>query len=376
MFIDQVRIAVRSGNGGDGCVSLFHGKYQPKGGPDGGDGGRGGDVVFEVDTGRMNLLDFKWSRSFEAEDGRPGASSLRKGRRGKDVLIRVPPGTQIRRADNGELLLDLVEPGQREVLLNGGHGGKGNARFKSPTQQTPRYATPGGAGWDMEVDLELKILADVGLVGFPNAGKSTLLAALSAARPKIADYPFTTIVPNVGIVPYAEFKSFAMADIPGLIEGAHEGRGLGHQFLRHVERCRVLVYLVDVSADDPVHQLEVLRFELARYSPELAKRPALIVLNKSDVTIPSKRKLKMDYDLLVSAATGKHLKLLVRRIGEMLEELRARELPRPRRLSSLIRPEVPVDEEELIHPDEAKDERWATPPPDVDDSVRRRSKRR
>jgi GTP-binding protein len=381
MFIDQVRIHVRSGNGGDGCVSLHRAKYLPKGGPDGGDGGRGGDVVFEVDPGRMNLLDFKWSRLFEAENGKPGASRLRKGRRGADVLIRVPPGTQVKHGETGELLLDLVAPGQREVLFNGGHGGKGNARFKSPTNQTPRTATPGGRGHELDVELELKILADVGLVGFPNAGKSTLLAALSAARPKIADYPFTTLVPNVGIVPYAEFKSFAMADIPGLIEGAHEGRGLGHQFLRHVERCRLLVYLVDVSAEDPAHQLEVLREELARYSPELAGRPSLVVLNKSDVTTPSKRKLKLEHDLLISAATGRHLKALARQVGERLEELRPEERPLPRRLSE--RDWLDAQERAEEHaayrepaPEQAAAERWAPAPEDPEDAARRRRKRR
>jgi GTP-binding protein len=321
MFIDQVRITVRSGNGGDGCVSLHRAKYVPKGGPDGGDGGRGGDVVFVVDPGRMNLLDFKWSRCFEAEHGRPGSSRLRKGRGGRDVTIAVPPGTQVRDAASGALLLDMVGQGQREVLLNGGHGGKGNARFKTSTQQTPRHATPGGPGRELEVELELKILADVGLVGFPNAGKSTLLGALSAARPKVADYPFTTLVPNVGIVPYAEYKSFAMADIPGLIEGAHAGRGLGHHFLRHVERCRLLVFLLDVSAEDPVRQLEVLRAELKHHSPELAARPSLVVLNKCDITTPSRRRLKMAHDHLVSAAARKHLKALTRDIGARLEEL-------------------------------------------------------
>jgi len=376
MFIDQVRIHVRSGNGGDGCVSLHRGKYLPKGGPDGENGGRGGDVVFEVDAGRMNLLDFKWSRLFQAEDGKPGASRQRKGRRGADVLIRVPPGTQVKNGETGELLLDLVEGGRREVLFNGGHGGKGNARFKSATNQTPRYASPGGPGHELDVELELKILADVGLVGFPNAGKSTLLAALSAARPKIADYPFTTLVPNVGIVPYAEFKSFAMADIPGLIEGAHEGRGLGHQFLRHVERCRLLVYLVDVSDEDPVHQLAVLREELERYSPELSRRPSLVVLNKSDVTTPSKRKLKLEHDLLVSAATGRHLKALARKVGEWLEELRPEERPLPRRLSERDWLDAEEREEQEPTPEQAAAERWATAPEDPEDNARRRRKRR
>ncbi len=327
MFIDQVQIFVSSGKGGDGCISFHREKYVAKGGPDGGDGGRGGDIVFEVDPGRSNLLDFKWSRKFVAKAGQSGAGRLRKGRRGTDVVIKVPPGTQIKDAETGELLLDMVQIGQREALLHGGHGGKGNARFKSPTVQAPRTATPGGPAQERELLLELKILADVGLVGFPNAGKSTLLATVSAARPKVADYPFTTLVPNIGIVPYAEYRSFAMADIPGLIEGAHEGRGLGHQFLRHVERCRLLVYLVDVSADDPVEQLATLRTELEKYSPELARRPSIVVLSKSDITTPSRRKLKMEHDFLISAATQRGIKTLVRHIGTMIEEME-REEPR------------------------------------------------
>ena len=321
MFIDQVQIFVSSGKGGDGCVSFHREKYVAKGGPDGGDGGRGGDVVIEVDPGRSNLLDFKWSRKFVAKAGQSGAGRLRKGRRGKDIVIQVPPGTQIKDAESGELLLDMVQIGQREVLLNGGHGGKGNARFKSATVQAPRTATPGGPSQERELLLELKILADVGLVGFPNAGKSTLLSTVSAAKPKVADYPFTTLVPNIGIVPYAEYRSFAMADIPGLIEGAHEGRGLGHQFLRHVERCRLLVYLVDVSAEDPAEQLCTLRQELEKYSPELARRPSLVVLSKSDITTPSRRKLKLEHDFLISAVTQRGIKSLVRHIGRRIEEM-------------------------------------------------------
>ena len=357
MFIDQVHISVRSGKGGDGAISLHREKYVAKGGPDGGDGGRGGDVVFVVDPGRMNLLDFKWSRRFEAEDGRTGGGRNRRGKRGKDVVIPVPPGTQVKNAATGELLLDLLEEGQRVVLLNGGHGGKGNTHFKSATQRTPRKATAGGPGGTLDLELELKMIADVGLVGHPNAGKSTLLATISAARPKVADYPFTTLVPNVGIVPYAEYRSFAMADIPGLIEGAHEGKGLGHQFLRHVERTRVLIYLVDVGSEDPVGDLAVLRRELERYSPELLQRPSLVVLNKCDVTTPSKRKLKIDYDLLISAATGTRVKALVRRIGQMIEEQNAAETRLERKLKAAERPE----REPEPSPEEAAELRWRNP---------------
>ena len=327
MFIDHVEIEVASGKGGDGSVSFHREKYIRKGGPDGGDGGRGGDLVLLVDEHRTNLLDFKWSRVFKAEHGQPGKGGKQTGRRGKDCVIKVPLGTQVRDAATGELLADMVSVGQRLVLFNGGHGGKGNFRFRSSTNQAPRDFTPGGPNHERTLALELKILADVGLVGFPNAGKSTLLATVSAARPKIADYPFTTLVPNIGIVPYAQYKSFAMADIPGLIEGAHEGRGLGHQFLRHVERTRLLLYLVDVSAEDPIKELEILRRELATYAPELAKRPSLVVLTKSDITTPSKRGLKMAHDFLISAVTQRHVKSLVRTIGTMLEEME-RDSPR------------------------------------------------
>ncbi len=365
MFIDHVRITVRSGKGGDGAVSLHREKYKPKGGPDGGDGGRGGDVVFLVDPGRMNLLDFKWSRKFEAENGQGGASKLRRGRAGKPVVIKVPPGTQVKDAESGELLLDMVQLGQREVLLNGGHGGKGNARFKSSTQQTPRKATPGGPGHFQELELELKILADVGLVGMPNAGKSTLLSVISAARPKVADYPFTTLVPNIGIVPYAEYRSFAMADIPGLIEGAHEGKGLGHQFLRHVERCRLLVYMIDVSGEDPEKDLATLKAELERYSAEIARRPSLVVLNKSDVVTPSKRKLKMEHDFLISAATGLRVKGLVKKIGELLEEMES-EAPRSAYAGALpdLEEETPPPLDMPIDPAQAASERMRNPDED------------
>ncbi len=329
MFIDHVQIQVSSGSGGAGCVSFRREKYVPKGGPDGGDGGRGGDVVFEVDPGRMNLLDFKWTRSFSAGNGQPGAGRLRRGKRGADCVIKVPPGTQVKDAETGELLLDVVLLGQREILLNGGHGGKGNTRFKSSTIQAPRKATGGGPSLQRTLDLELKIIADVGLVGLPNSGKSTLLSVVSAARPKIADYPFTTLVPNVGIVPWAEYRSFAMADIPGLIEGAHAGKGLGHQFLRHVERTRLLVYLVDVSAEDPRRDLATLRSEVERYSPELMRRPSLVVLSKCDITTPSRRRLKMEHDFLISAVAGRRVTSLLRRIGELLEDLEAAE-PRQR----------------------------------------------
>jgi GTPase len=327
MFIDQVKIKVKSGTGGAGSTSFRREKYAPLGGPDGGDGGRGGDVVFEVDLGRQNLLDFKWSRKFLAGNGVDGGASKCKGKRGADMLIKVPPGTQIRNAETSELLLDMVRPGQRSVLLNGGHGGKGNVHYKTPTIRTPRHAGPGGPSQALEIYLELKVLADVGLVGFPNAGKSTLLSSLSSARPKIADYPFTTLIPNIGIVSWAEYKSFAMADIPGLIEGAHDGKGLGHRFLRHVERTRLLVYLLDVSAEDPEKELATLRSEIQKYSPELARRESIVVLNKSDVTTAARRKLKFDFDHQISAVTRRNLKALAIDIGQRIEKLGGEIMP-------------------------------------------------
>jgi GTP-binding protein len=351
MFIDHVEIEVASGKGGDGCVSFHREKFIAKGGPDGGDGGRGGDLVLVVDEHRTNLLDFKWSRVFRAENGQPGKGGKQTGRRGKDALIKVPLGTQVKDQATGELLVDMIRLGQRVVLFNGGHGGKGNWRFRSSTNQAPREFTSGGPNHERTLVLELKILADVGLVGFPNAGKSTLLATVSAARPKIADYPFTTLVPNIGIVPYAQYKSFAMADIPGLIEGAHEGRGLGHQFLRHVERTRLLLYLVDVSAEDPQKELDILRRELATYAPELAARPSLVVLTKSDITTPSKRGLKMDHDFLISAVAQRNVKSLVRAIGLMLEQM---ERENPRELYAA--PEPPPHEEEDGEPDPGSDD--------------------
>jgi GTP-binding protein len=286
MFIDEAKIFVRAGNGGRGCVSFRREKFVPKGGPDGGDGGKGGDIVLEADRNLSTLLDFRYRRHYTAERGEHGRGSDQKGRDGRDNTIRVPLGTVVRLLDSGAVLADLVTPGQRFIAAHGGRGGRGNAHFKSPTKQAPRYAQPGEAGETQWLSLELKLLADVGLMGLPNAGKSTLLARISAARPKIASYPFTTLVPQLGIVRLRDERSCVVADIPGIIEGAHAGKGLGHQFLRHIERTRLLLHLVDMTAseeDDPLLNFDTVNHELRAYASQLADKPQVVVATKMDV---------------------------------------------------------------------------------------------
>ena len=282
MFVDQVTISVQSGKGGDGCVSFRREKYVPKGGPDGGNGGKGGDVVLIANPQLHTLLDQRYKHTYAAENGAKGQKSLRTGRSGEDAYIQVPCGTVIRDADTLQLLADLVKPGQQFRAAMGGRGGRGNAEFATATHQTPRSAESGRSAEERQLLLELKLIADVGLVGFPNAGKSTLISTISAARPKIADYPFTTLEPNLGIVRYHEFDSFTVADLPGLIEGAHEGRGLGMQFLRHVERTRVLAILIESFSTDYPGDLTVLRNELSSYSDELEKKPWFVAISKTD----------------------------------------------------------------------------------------------
>lgn len=284
-FVDEVELILASGHGGAGCVGFRREKYVPFGGPDGGDGGDGGRVVLVADPQLGTLLDFRHKKAMRAENGLPGQGSNKAGRRGKDLRLRLPVGTLVYDAAEGEVLADLVEPGAETVLLPGGQGGRGNARFATSTNRAPRHAQPGLPGEERRLRLELKLMADVGLLGFPNAGKSTLISRISAARPKIADYPFTTLVPNLGVVGWGEGKSFVVADIPGLIEGASQGAGLGIQFLRHVERTRLLLHLVDPSDErDALEKYHVLRRELAAFDPELAKRPERVVLTKLDVT--------------------------------------------------------------------------------------------
>lgn len=284
MFIDQAIIYTKSGDGGNGCVSFRREKFVPKGGPDGGDGGDGGDVVLVADDGLSTLLDFNYRRHYRAQRGGHGEGSKRHGRRGGSLIVPVPVGTIVKDAETGEVMADLVQHGQRVVVARGGRGGRGNARFATAARRAPRQAEPGVPGEERRLRLELKLLADVGLVGLPNAGKSTLLSHVSAARPKIADYPFTTTEPYLGVVALPEGSSFVLADIPGLIEGAHRGTGLGHEFLRHIARTRVLIHVIDVAAPDrdPLADLEVVNGELWQYDSALRDRPMLVALNKID----------------------------------------------------------------------------------------------
>ncbi|MCS7301207.1 MAG: GTPase ObgE [Fimbriimonadales bacterium] len=333
MFIDEAIIEVEAGRGGDGCVSFRREKHVPRGGPDGGDGGDGGSVIFVADPKLSTLLDFHYQRRYKAERGAHGGGSTRRGRNGKSITLRLPVGTLIYDAETGELLADMARVGQKFVAARGGKGGRGNAHFATPTRQTPRFAEKGLPGEKRTLRLELKLLADVGIVGMPNAGKSTLISRISAAKPKIADYPFTTLVPNLGVAQY-QGQSFVVADIPGLIEGAHAGVGLGHQFLRHVERARLLLYLLDVSPfalEPPLEAFETLRRELELYKPELAQKPALIALNKIDTLAPDERDAvhavrqtleAQGFEVFpISAYTGEGLEALLARLAQRVAEL-------------------------------------------------------
>ena len=286
MFVDQAVVEVKAGTGGSGAEAFRREKGVPRGGPSGGDGGKGGDVILVADPELATLLDYSYRRHYKAERGLHGEGSNRTGRSGEDLILRVPPGTVAWDADSDELVGELIEPGERLVVAVGGRGGRGNARFKTPTHQAPRRWEPGEEGEERRLRLELKLIADVGLVGEPNAGKSTFLAAVTAARPKVADYPFTTLEPNLGVVELSDFRTFVIADIPGIIEGAHEGKGLGHQFLRHVERTRVLLLMVPVDSPDPQAEYARLRDELVQYAPELSRIPFVVTLTKLDTLAP------------------------------------------------------------------------------------------
>ena len=334
MFIDHAKIFVRSGNGGNGGCSFRREKFVPHGGPDGGDGGNGGSVVATASTRVTTLLDLKYRRHYEAESGAPGQKANRHGRTGADVTITVPVGTVIRHAETNELLADLVTPEQRVIVAKGGKGGKGNARFATSTNRAPRTFEEGTPGEELHLDLELKLLADVGLVGFPNAGKSTLISTLSAARPEIADYPFTTLQPHLGVVPMGEYDSFVMADIPGLIEGAHRGKGLGHQFLKHIQRTRFLLYLIDVSdwtTDDPVNTLRVLQEELSSFDHTLGQRAFAVVGTKIDAQGNGQRRRDIerfcrDRQMIffpISSATREGLDTLRTFLVQRLQEIEA-----------------------------------------------------
>ncbi|MDZ4700051.1 MAG: GTPase ObgE [Rhodothermales bacterium] len=282
-FVDYVTISVRSGKGGAGAISFRRAKYEPNGGPDGGDGGAGGSVILEGDTHLYTLLDLRYNRHHFADNGKPGSGANKQGRSGDDIVLRVPMGTVVRNLETDEIIGEIVAQGQQLMLAQGGRGGKGNTFFKTSTHQTPRYSQPGEPSIELEVVLELKLLADVGLVGFPNAGKSTLVASLSAARPKIADYPFTTLEPALGVVRVEEYKSFVIADIPGIIEGASEGRGLGLQFLKHIERNAILLFVIPVTDDDPGASYRILLNELEAFNADLLRKPRMVALSKIDL---------------------------------------------------------------------------------------------
>lgn len=318
MFIDRARITVKSGKGGDGMVSFRREKFIPKGGPDGGNGGRGGSVILRADKQLTTLMDFRYKRTYVAAGGEKGMGSNKTGRSADDVIIRIPAGTVIKDGDTDKIYSDLVDDRQEITIVRGGKGGRGNAEFATSTDQAPRRATRGEPGEEKIVRLELKLIADVGLVGFPNAGKSTLISRLSAAKPKIAEYPFTTLIPNLGIVYSGEYRSFVLADMPGLIEGAHKGKGLGIQFLRHIERTRVLVFLLECTADDPKTQFNTLINELNLFNAAILKKPQIVAITKIDLADEKLRKklkkLKFPKRLPVvhvSSATGEALKDLV-----------------------------------------------------------------
>lgn len=332
MFIDVAKIKIASGKGGDGKVNFHREKYVASGGPDGGDGGRGGSVIFQVDDNLATLLDFRYKKKYVAADGENGMGKRMKGKDGANLIIRVPRGTLIRDRKTGQVIKDLSDD-EPFIAAKGGNGGWGNSHFATPTRQTPRFAKPGQPGVEMEITLELKLLADVGLIGFPNVGKSTLLSMVSAARPKIANYHFTTLIPNLGVVRVAEEQSFVMADIPGIIEGASEGAGLGHDFLRHIDRCRLLLHLVDVAGSegrDPVEDVKAINAELAGYSEFLAARPQIIVANKVDLLGDNREPVdrlkayaaELGFEFLeLSAATNRGVRELILKTWEMLQEL-------------------------------------------------------
>jgi GTPase len=334
-FLDEAEIRVKAGDGGAGAVAFRREKYVPRGGPAGGDGGNGGDVVLETDGRLTTLLDFRFKREYRARNGEPGRGRDQNGHAAKELLLKVPPGTLVKDAETAEVLADLRDDGFRYVLAKGGRGGLGNMNFATPTLQAPRFAQPGTEGEEKRVRLELRLLADVGLVGFPNAGKSTLVARLSRARPKIADYPFTTLTPHLGVVQYKDGRSFVLSDLPGLIEGAHLGAGLGHRFLKHMQRCRVMIHLVDASQDrDLVADFETVRRELSLFDPALGRKEQVVAANKIDVPEARERgeafrkKLALERIRVhvISGATGEGIAEL---LDDVVRALDAAKAPEP-----------------------------------------------
>ncbi|HEY3250023.1 MAG TPA: GTPase ObgE [Ignavibacteria bacterium] len=341
MFIDSAKITIKSGDGGNGCISFRREKYVPKGGPNGGDGGKGGDVIFKADNSLSTLVDFRYKRIYKAQNGQHGSGGDKTGRNGKDIVIKVPVGSIIKDSGTGQILTDLTKNGEEYAAAKGGKGGKGNARFATATNQAPRYAEDGQKGEEKEVEIELKLLADVGLVGLPNAGKSTLISKISAAKPKIADYPFTTLVPNLGIVRYKDFQSFVVADIPGLIEGAHLGKGLGIRFLKHIERTKILVFLIDSTLipfkEEKTEDYKILINEIRSYDKRMLDKPRIICFTKVDALtdkhkkdltkikfVEKKKKGASDLQikipvLKISAISGENLQKLLDEIWMLLK---------------------------------------------------------
>lgn len=327
-FIDEAIITVQSGDGGKGCLSFRREKFIPRGGPDGGDGGKGGDIILSTTSRKRTLYQFRYQRHFKAKNGAHGQGKKKTGKNGLNLTIELPPGTLVIDADTGHLIKDLVDTDETFVILKGGRGGQGNTRFKTSTHRTPRFAQPGEPGETRTLKLELKLLADVGIIGLPNAGKSTLIAAISSARPKIANYPFTTLTPSLGVVQTDWAEPFVVADIPGLIKGAHQGTGLGIKFLRHIERTRILVHLIDVSSidpDDPLHEYHTINQELVMYDEKLVQKPQIVVLNKLDLPEAQnaaeifQSAIKDKEVLFISALTGQGLKQLKSQIVQLLD---------------------------------------------------------
>src|SRR5437868_12561309 len=353
-FIDEAEIHVKAGDGGAGAVAFRREKYAPGGGPSGGDGGNGGDIVLLTDERLTTLLDFRFKREYRARNGEPGRGRDQNGHAAPELLLKVPPGTVVKDADSGEVLADLRENGRRWILAKGGRGGLGNMNFATSTLQAPRFAQPGTEGEEKRVKLELRLLADVGLVGFPNAGKSTLVARLSRARPKIADYPFTTLQPHLGVVQYKDARSFVLSDLPGLIEGAHAGAGLGHRFLKHMQRCRVIVHLVDAAAPgrDPAADFDAVNRELALSDPALGRKPQVVAANKIDLPEGREHAQQFAKQLkrrkitvhLVSGATGEGLPEL---LDATVKALDRAGLPQPLERDLRPLPEEPAVEEPL-----------------------------
>jgi len=326
-FVDEVTIEVASGRGGPGCVSFRREKFVPRGGPDGGDGGRGGHIIFRVDSRLHSLLDLRFKKKYHAPDGEPGGTQNCTGKDGADLILRVPPGTEIKTLD-GRVIRDLQQSEEEFLFLEGGIGGKGNTFYKSSVNQAPDIAQKGMPGKSTEIHLELKLLADVGIIGFPNAGKSTLISRISAAKPKVADYPFTTLIPNLGVVRYGDEYSFVVADMPGLIKGAHEGAGLGHRFLKHIERTKFFLHMIDasgISGRDPLQDFHDINEELRLYSDELGERPQIVALNKSDAVpteeleILAEKFEKLGVEpMVISAVAGTNIEKLVYKMGQMV----------------------------------------------------------